>query len=104
MISRHWRGLCKATKADDYVQHLKSDTFVHLKTLDGFVMAEIHQRNSDECIEFLVVTFWNSMEAITRFAGSSPDMAVVPEVVADMMIKYDRHVRHYEVSNVLNNT
>jgi heme-degrading monooxygenase HmoA len=99
MISRHWRGLCKPTKADDYVQHLKSDTVTHLKTLDGFIRAEIHQRNSDESIEFLVVTFWNSMEAVRRFAGSSPDVAVVPEIVADMMIKYDRRVCHYEVSD-----
>lgn len=97
MISRHWTGLCKATKGDEYIQYLKSETFAHLKILDGFVRSEIHQRETVEGIEFLIVTFWNSMEAITRFAGPSPDVAVVPKIVCDMMITYDKQVRHYEV-------
>ena len=37
------------------------------------------------------------MEAIDEFAGREPDIAVVPEKVQEMMVDYDRSVRHYEV-------
>ena len=100
MISRHWTGLCKATQADEYVQYLRSETFAHLKTLDGFIKAEIHQREITEGIEYLIITFWQSSDAIKSFAGALPNVAVVPKVVHDVMVTYDKYVRHYEVYNV----
>jgi heme-degrading monooxygenase HmoA len=47
--------------------------------------------------EFLVVTVWESLEAIARFAGADVETAVVPEKVQAMMIEYDRRARHYEI-------
>jgi len=37
------------------------------------------------------------MDAIVTFAGADPEVAVLPARAADMMIEYDRHVRHFEV-------
>jgi hypothetical protein len=48
-------------------------------------------------VEFLVVTQWASIEAVRAFAGAEVESAVVPEKVQDMMVTYDRAVRHYEV-------
>ncbi|HYS85038.1 MAG TPA: hypothetical protein VEN78_08565, partial [Bradyrhizobium sp.] len=62
-----------------------------------FIDASILRRNVDQGIEFLIVTRWKSMEAIDEFAGREPDIAVVPEKVQEMMVDYDRSVRHYEV-------
>lgn len=100
MIARHWKGLCELSRADDYVQHLKNETFAHLKTLSGFIRAEIHQRRKDEGVEFLIITYWSSMEAVTLFTGPASDVAVVPNVVSHMMITYDKEVCHYEVNNI----
>lgn len=52
---------------------------------------------ADFIVEFLVVTCWDSMEAIEAFAGPDPDVAVVPEKVQEMMVEYDRFAGHYEV-------
>jgi heme-degrading monooxygenase HmoA len=97
MISRLWRGLAKPAHADSYVQHLREETFPKLGNIPGFVDASILRRRADQGIEFLIVTRWNSMEAIEQFAGRDSDVAVVPEKVQEMMIDYDRTVRHYEV-------
>ena len=97
MISRQWRGLARAERADEYAEHLRRDTFPALRRIEGFVDASILRRALAEGVEFLVVTRWSSMEAIARFAGGDVEAAVVPENVQRMMIEYDRRVRHYEV-------
>ncbi len=37
------------------------------------------------------------MEAIRKFAGIDPEIAVVPSAVQAMMVDFDGRVRHYEV-------
>lgn len=97
MISRQWRGLAKQGLADRYVEHLRRETFPHLRSLAGFIDASILRRGLREGTEFLIVTRWQSMKAIEQFAGRDPEAAVVPDKVQEMMIEYDRLVRHYEV-------
>jgi heme-degrading monooxygenase HmoA len=97
VISRQWRGLAQASQAENYVQHLRSETFPALRKIPGFVDASILSRPLGTGIEFLVVTRWDSMDAVARFAGTDPEAAVVPDNVAAMMIDYDRRVEHFEV-------
>jgi heme-degrading monooxygenase HmoA len=97
VISRHWRGLCRRERADDYIEHLRTETFPALGDIPGFVSASILRRIVPAGIEFLVVTQWQSLAAIHAFAGSKAEAAVVPAKVQDMMIEYDREARHYEV-------
>lgn len=97
MIARHWKGIAKPGEHHHYVAHLKNETFPNLAQIDGFISASILKRTVSRGTEFLVVTVWESMDAITRFAGEQTDVAVVPDVAQAMMIDYDRTVRHYEV-------
>lgn len=97
VISRHWRGIAKKSDADAYVSHLEAETFPQLAGIAGFVSASILRRNVAEGVEFRIVTTWESMEAIRKFAGANPEQAVVPEKVQKMMVTYDRSVAHYEV-------
>ncbi len=97
MISRHWRGLAKTECVDDYVAHLRGETFPALRALPGFVAASILTRAMPEGVEFMIVTSWSSLDAIHAFAGPDAETAVVPPVVVDMMLEYDPRARHYEV-------
>jgi heme-degrading monooxygenase HmoA len=97
VISRHWRGLAKLAFAEAYVEHLQAETFPAIRKLPGFVSASIMRRSVPEGVEFLIVTNWASLESIRAFAGSDPETAVVPQKVHEMMVDYDRVVRHYEV-------
>lgn len=97
MISRQWRGLAKAHLADAYVAHLRTETFPAIVKLPGFASASILRRTVPAGVEFLVVTQWASVDAIRAFAGDDVETAVVPATVREMMIDYDRIVRHYEV-------
>jgi heme-degrading monooxygenase HmoA len=97
MISRHWRGLAKTDEAENYIRHLHNETFPKLATIAGFRDASILRRVTTRGIEFLIVTTWQSEEAIREFAGESMLVAVVPGVVQAMMIEYDREVAQYEI-------
>lgn len=97
MISRHWRGVARKADADHYVSHLRTDTFPQLSRIPGFLDASILRRTHQEGVEFLIVTRWESIEAIRKFAGGNEERAVVPEPVRAMMVSYDHAVIHYEV-------
>ncbi|HYL98443.1 MAG TPA: hypothetical protein VEZ90_05765 [Blastocatellia bacterium] len=96
MISRHWTGLAKHECSSDYVTHLQTQTFPELSRIPGFVDGSILKRTLKEGVEFLIVTNWDSVEAIRTFAGETEDAAVVPAVVQAMMVRYDIQVRHYD--------
>lgn len=97
MISRQWRGLARPSEAQNYIEHLRTDTLPALRALPGFLGASILSRSVGEGIEFLVVTQWQALDDIARFSGADLEAAVVPTEVTQMMIDYDRRVKHYEV-------
>ena len=71
MISRHWKGIAKREQANDYIAHLKRDTFPKLASLEGFVQARILRRDVPSGTEFQVVSVWDSLQAIQAFAGAA---------------------------------
>jgi heme-degrading monooxygenase HmoA len=97
MIARHWRGVAKPERATDYERHLRAATFPAIRKLPGFVSASILRRPIDDGVEFVVITHWESLEAIKSFAGDDIEAAVVPPAAQDMMRDYDLVVRHFEV-------
>jgi heme-degrading monooxygenase HmoA len=97
MISRHWTGLAKKNKAEEYVHHLREHTFPQLKDIEGFISASILKRDVQEGVEFLVITNWESIASIKKFAGPDAEIAVVPVAAQNMMIRFDRKARHYEM-------
>jgi heme-degrading monooxygenase HmoA len=97
VISRQWRGLAHANQAENYIRHLRAETFPAVRKLPGFVDASILSRPVAGGIEFIVVTRWESLDAISKFAGADPEAAVVPAKAAAMMIEYDQRAKHFEV-------
>ena len=94
MIARVWRGRAADRRnADAYVRHLKANVVPELKGIAGYRELRLLQRDH----EFLVITFWDSMEAVRRFAGADPEKAVVEPEARAALADYDDFVRHYEV-------
>jgi len=47
MISRQWRGLAHANQAENYIRHLRAETFPAVRKLPGFVDASGRGRLPD---------------------------------------------------------
>jgi heme-degrading monooxygenase HmoA len=97
MISRHWSAVVRPAHAADYIAHLQAETFPKLHTIPGFIDATINRRDAADGVEFVVITRWQSMDAIRAFAGADAEMAVVPPKAQAFMVSFDARVRHYDV-------
>ncbi|MGD1960130.1 MAG: antibiotic biosynthesis monooxygenase family protein [Fulvivirga sp.] len=99
MITRYWKGITYPDKADNYEWHLNKDTLPILREISGFVGMQILRREVSTGIEFLILTTWESMEAIYAFAGGNCELAVVPDKAKAMMVSYDQRVIHYSLTH-----
>ena len=97
MIGRMWRGLALPEKADDYEKHLQTSVLPELRQIDGFEEVYLLRQNSAEGVEFIVLTLWESMEAIHKFAGENAEVAVVAPAAQPLFREYDPTVEHFEV-------
>lgn len=98
MIARVWRGSAIRERADDYVEHLEQSVIPELQQIDGFRGIYLLRRNLSDGIEFVVMTLWESMEAIRKFAGENPEIAVVAPTARVLFREYDAEVKHFEIA------
>src|SRR5260221_14133318 len=97
MIIREWRGRAMLFRSDAYPKHFRDIVVPELRCLCGFLGAHLSQRQIGDQVEFLVLTRWQSMEAIGAFAGSSVDRAVVEPVAIVALIDFDDTDQQYIV-------
>lgn len=98
MIIRQWRGRSDRARQDAYPAHFRAHVIGELRTVDGFLGAELMRRTStDDAVEFTVLTRWASMDAIRAFAGDDPTRAVVEPGAQAVLTDYDRTVTHHTV-------
>lgn len=97
MIARHWIGITKFEEVENYLAYLHHERFPYVATIDGYVRTEILTRKLEEGIEFLIISYWASLESLKQFAGENYERAVVPEKIQSMFLSYEDTARHYEV-------
>jgi heme-degrading monooxygenase HmoA len=102
MIARTWRGQAAPEKADAYYRHVTGTVFPEVARLPGHrggyvLRRDVREGAADGTVEFLVVTLWDSMDAVRAFAGADPDVAVVEPAAQAVLSGYDGFARHYEV-------
>jgi heme-degrading monooxygenase HmoA len=98
MIARTWFGLADAAQADDYQRHFTSGAVPHLKEIPGFQGAQLLRRETGGQIEFLAITFWDSIETIKAFSGPDPNTAIVEPEGRAALTTFDDFAKHYEVA------
>jgi mannose-6-phosphate isomerase-like protein (cupin superfamily) len=99
VIARRWRGWAGGpADADAYVEHFERAVRPRLEASDGFVDATVERVEQDGGrTEIVVVTRWESLDAIRAFAGDDVEVAVVePEALA-VLADFDDRVRHIEL-------
>jgi heme-degrading monooxygenase HmoA len=98
MIARVWRGETTKANAEAYRGFVTSKIFRSLEKISGYRGANLLQREDQEGFEFLVVTHWESMQAVRQFAGENVEAAVVEPEAQAILSDFDAFVRHYEVA------
>ncbi len=97
MILRMWRANTTPEKADKYVQHAINKVFPALNSIEGHRGAYLLRRTVSGAIDFVVLTLWESMDSVRKFAGLKTDEAVVEPEARAVLTSYDESVKHFEV-------
>jgi heme-degrading monooxygenase HmoA len=97
MIVRMWRAHATIKNADEYVEHATMKVFPTLSAIEGHRGAYLLRRAHGDMVEFVVLTFWESMQAVQKFAGAQPDRAVVEPEARAILASFEEFVAHLEV-------
>jgi mannose-6-phosphate isomerase-like protein (cupin superfamily) len=99
VIARRWRGWASdRAGADAYASHFSGSVRPALEATDGFVDATVERvEEEDGRVEIVVVTRWQSMDAIRSFAGEDIEAAVVEPEARAVLADFDERVRHIEL-------
>jgi heme-degrading monooxygenase HmoA len=96
VIARLWRGATRAEDAESYLAYLRETGLEEYAATPGNLGVMAFRRVRDGQAEFLLVSLWESEDAIRAFAGDRPDRAVFyPEDDRYLVAKED-HVQHYD--------
>jgi heme-degrading monooxygenase HmoA len=97
VIVRAFHATATAGGADAYREHFTRSVLPALQRIDGYQGAYLLRRDHDRHVELQVLTLWDSLEAITRFAGANLDHAVVEPAAQAALASYDPTVTHHTV-------
>jgi len=69
MIARQWIGETRESDADTYRKYLEETGMSEIRTTKGNKGVWLLRRLHDGKAEFVVLSLWDSLEAIKSFAG-----------------------------------
>lgn len=97
MIARTWHGVTPASKGDAYYDYLLESGVAEYRRTEGNRGVYILRRIEGDKAHFLLVTFWESMEAIRAFAGPDVEKARYFRRDREFLLEFEPAVTHYEV-------
>lgn len=97
MIARVWSGVTPESKAAKYFEYLKSTGISDARATKGNSGVLVLRRASEGHAEFLVVSFWESQEAVREFAGDEMERSRYYTRDREFLLDLEPEVTHYDV-------
>jgi len=97
MIARMWHGAVPIEKSEEYLKHMRGHAIDGYRKIAGNQGAWVFHRTEDKIAHFDMLTFWDDIEAVKRFAGEDYETPVYYEYDDDMLIEKEDHVRHWDM-------
>ena len=97
MIARIWRGAVRREDADAYAEYMRGTGLREYRETPGNRGTFMLRREEGDLCEFVMLTLWDSFEAVKAFAGEDPDRAVFYPEDDRFLVERDLKAQHYEV-------
>ncbi len=97
MIARSWSGATASEDAPGYLDYLLRTGVKEYRRTPGNRGAHVLRSIDDERARFLLISLWDSMEAVRRFAGEDPERAVFYPEDDRFLVERDERAEHWEV-------
>lgn len=97
MIARTRHGVTPSSKADAYFAYLKESGLKAYRDTPGNRGVLVLRRTDGDRAHFLLVSLWDSIDSIRRFAGPNLERAVYYPRDKEFLLELEPTVTHYEV-------
>jgi hypothetical protein len=97
MIARIWHGAVPANKSDAYLKLMQEHALPGYRGVDGNKGAWIMHRIEGDVAHFDMLTFWEDVEAIKRFAGEDYRVSYYFDFDDDYLVEKEPFVRHWDM-------
>jgi heme-degrading monooxygenase HmoA len=97
-IVRIWHGRTRADRADAYTDYLERTGVADFRRTPGNLGVDVLKRVVGVEAEFLVVSRWESFEAVKAFAGEDVTRARYYPLDSYYLLELEPNVVHYETA------
>jgi heme-degrading monooxygenase HmoA len=97
MIIRVWHGRTTVAKADDYERFLKETAYPDYGDVPGNRGWMLLRRPTSDAIEFMFVSFWDSMQSVADYTGGDPEKPKYYPEDRAALIELPQSVEHYDL-------
>jgi heme-degrading monooxygenase HmoA len=97
MIARIWRGAVTKADGDPYAAYMQETGVAEYEKTPGNRGVWMLRRDVEDRTEFVMLTLWDSLEAVKAFAGDDYETAVFYPEDDRFLIERDLTAAHYEV-------
>jgi heme-degrading monooxygenase HmoA len=101
-IARIWRGRTRAAKADEYARYLYEHGIKQLEE-KALGVQQLREDRGDES-EFVTISYWENVDAMSRFAGPDPKRIHHLERDPEFLIELPESVQVLDIVSSSGNT
>ncbi|MGN6690659.1 MAG: hypothetical protein ACTHJU_06930 [Sphingopyxis sp.] len=100
MIARRWHGMVPAAKAEAYRKLMIDVAIPDYQSVARNRGAWCLERRDGDIFHFEMLSFWDNLDVIEAFAGTSVDAAKYYDFDDAFLIEKEPHVLHFEVNGI----
>lgn len=97
MITRVWRGRTRAADAEGYERFLKEMAYPDYGEVPGNRGWILLRRRVADIVEFMLVSFWDSMEALKEYTRGDPERPKYYHEDRAALMELPEQVEHYQI-------
>lgn len=97
VVAREWKGRVAPARADEYYRYLLGGV-TKLRSIPGSLGVEVMRRSEAGAVEFTVISYWESREAIKAYAGQDIEKPHHLPKDRELLLELPTRVLHYDVT------
>lgn len=98
VVAREWKGRVAPAGADEYHRYLLGGV-AKLRSVPGSLGVQVMRRDEAGAVEFTVISYWESREAIKAYAGQDIEKPHHLPKDREMLLELPTRVLHYDVTH-----
>jgi hypothetical protein len=97
VIARTWHGRVPLAKSDEYLRLMREVAIPDYRKTPGNRGAYAMRRIEGDVAHFTMLTFWDELASIAKFAGPQPEVAKYYDFDKDFLLEFAPIAEHFEI-------